>query len=161
MMLRMSIAMRVFALGFVASMCLPLGASAQEKAATANVYFYRYKQFQGSALKPSIYCDGKELLRMQNGRFFEAELPAGDHTCYANDKQAGVAMTFEAGKDYYFQTELQVGFWKGHFRLEMVMPEQGKYDIGKLKPLDNDMVVTKGSVSDSPNSKVSNSSDMP
>ena len=108
---------------------------------TSTVYFYRYKQFSGSALKPSIFCDGVELLRMQNGRFFEMHIPAGEHTCYANDKQAGVIMNFEPGKDYYFRTSLQVGMWKGHFRLEMVMTEQGKYDVAKLKPLDPDRVV--------------------
>lgn len=108
---------------------------------TSTVYFYRYKQFSGSALKPSVYCDGVELLRMQNGRFFEMHIPAGEHTCYANDKQAGVIMNFEPGKDYYLRTSLQVGMWKGHFRLEMVMAEQGKYDVAKLKPLDSDRVV--------------------
>lgn len=143
MMLRMSKVMRIFALSFIASMCLPLSASAQTEGGTANVYFYRYKQFQGSALKPSIYCDGRDLLRMQNGRFFELQLPAGEHTCYSNDKQAGAVVTLEAGKDYYFRVDLQTGFWKGHFRLEMVMPEQGKYDIAKLKPLDNDMVILR------------------
>lgn len=117
----------------------------------STVYFYRYKQFSGSALKPSIYCDGVELLRMQNGRFYKMQIPAGEHTCYANDKQAGVIIKFEPGKDYFFRTSLQVGVWKGHFRLEMVMPEQGKYDITKLKPLDSDKVaVTAGALEHNP-----------
>jgi hypothetical protein len=114
---------------------------AQDVSTTATVHFYRYKQFEGSALKPSIYCDGVELIRMQNGRFFDMQLPLGEHTCYANDKQAGAIVKFEAGKDYYFRVNLQTGMWKGHYRLEMVMPEQGKYDIAKLKPLDKDKIV--------------------
>jgi hypothetical protein len=114
---------------------------AQDVSTTATVHFYRYKQFEGSALKPSIYCDGVELIRMQNGRFFDMQLPLGEHTCYANDKQAGAILKFEAGKDYFFRVNLQTGMWKGHYRLEMVMPEQGKYDIAKLKPLDRDKVV--------------------
>jgi hypothetical protein len=114
---------------------------AQDVSTTATVHFYRYKQFEGSALKPSIYCDGVELIRMQNGRFFDMQLPLGEHTCYANDKQAGAIVKFEAGKDYFFRVNLQTGMWKGHYRLEMVMPEQGKYDIAKLKPLDKDKVV--------------------
>jgi hypothetical protein len=116
-------------------------ADAQDVSTTATVHFYRYKQFEGSALKPSVYCDGVELIRMQNGRFFDMQLPLGEHTCYANDKQAGAIVRFEAGKDYYFRVNLQVGMWKGHYRLEMVMPEQGKYDIAKLKPLDKDKIV--------------------
>ena len=122
---------------FLLSLC----GHAQDVSTTATVHFYRYKQFEGSALKPSIYCDGVELIRMQNGRFFDMQLPLGEHTCYANDKQAGAVVKFEAGKDYYFRVNLQTGMWKGHYRLEMMMPEQGKYDIAKLKPLDKDKVV--------------------
>ncbi len=40
----------------------------------------------------------------------------------------------EVGKEYFFQTDLQMGVWKGHFRLTMFMPEQGKFDLAKLKP---------------------------
>jgi len=127
---------------FSAFFLLCLSGYAQDIASTANVYFYRYKQFEGSALKPSIYCDDVELIRIQNGRFFELQLPAGEHTCYANDKQAGAIVKFEPGKDYYFRVDLQVGVWKGHFRLDMVMPEQGKYDVAKLKPLDKDKIVS-------------------
>jgi len=122
---------------FLLSLC----GHAQDVSTTATVHFYRYKQFEGSALKPSIYCDGVELIRMQNGRFFDMQLPLGEHTCYANDKQAGAIVKFEAAKDYFFRVNLQTGMWKGHYRLEMVMPEQGKYDIAKLKPLDKDKVV--------------------
>jgi hypothetical protein len=130
---------RSVALSAVFLLC-PCG-HAQDVSTTATVHFYRYKQFEGSALKPSIYCDGVELIRMQNGRFFDMQLPLGEHTCYANDKQAGAIVKFEAGKDYYFRVNLQTGMWKGHYRLEMVMPEQGKYDIAKLKPLDKDKIV--------------------
>jgi hypothetical protein len=35
----------------------------------ATVYVYRYKQFVGSALSPSVYCDEIELARMDNGKF--------------------------------------------------------------------------------------------
>jgi hypothetical protein len=31
---------------------------------------YRYKQFVGSALSPSVWCDETELARMENGRYF-------------------------------------------------------------------------------------------
>ena len=103
---------------------------------TATIHIYRYKQMQGAVLRPSVYMDGVQIARIENGRFYEMSVPAGEHTFYAEDKQAGAVVTLEPGKDYYFRTDLQVGFWKGHFRLTMVMPEQGKFDIAKLKPLD-------------------------
>jgi hypothetical protein len=156
-MLRMSRMVRFFALSVLFFLCAY--GSAQEAATTtttatttATVHFYRYKQFQGSALNPSIYCDGVQLIRMQNGRFFEMQIPAGEHTFYANDKQAGAVVKLEPGKDYYFRASVQTGFWKGHFRLEMMMPEQGKYDQAKLKLLDKDMIV-HDSVAPAPTAK--------
>ena len=91
--------------------------------------------------KPSVYCDGIELARIENGRYFQIEIPSGEHTFYANDKQAGAVVKVEAGKDYYFRVDLQTGFWKGHYRLNVVAPEQGEYDLRKLKPLDSNKVV--------------------
>jgi hypothetical protein len=103
----------------------------------ATVHFYRYKQYVGSALRPSVYCDGAELGRIDNGRYLDVKISAGPHTFYSEDKQAGAVMTLEPGKDYFLRTDLQEGFWKGHFRLTEVAPDQGKFDITKLKPLDS------------------------
>ena len=36
-----------------------------DKASKATVYVYRYKQFVGGALAPSVYCDETELARME------------------------------------------------------------------------------------------------
>jgi len=133
-------AMRKTLLFCLMTLVLCAYASAQQTDA-AIVHFYRYHQMQGAALKPSVYCDGQELGRMQNGRVFDVHVAPGSHTFYANDKQAGAAVTLEPGKEYYFRTDLQVGFLKGHFRLTMVTPEQGKYDVTNLKPADADNVL--------------------
>jgi hypothetical protein len=34
--------------------------------APAKIYVYRYKQFAGAALAPSVYCDNVQLARMDN-----------------------------------------------------------------------------------------------
>jgi hypothetical protein len=61
---------------------------AQEKAAPsvtpqdsakATVYIYRYKQFVGAALAPSVYCDDVQLARMENGRYFATTVEPGKH----------------------------------------------------------------------------------
>jgi hypothetical protein len=62
---------------------------ADTKTPKATVYVYRYKQFVGSALAPLIYCDGAELVRMENGRYFTANLEPARHTLTSNDKQSG------------------------------------------------------------------------
>jgi hypothetical protein len=104
----------------------------------ATVYVYRYKQFVGSALSPSVYCDESELARMDNGKFFVAKLSPGKHVFRSNDKQAGIDVDLKAGQEYYIRVELATGFMKGHGRLVSVAPEQGSYEIKKLKPLGAD-----------------------
>ena len=112
----------------------------QSKDPQASVYVYRYKQFVGSALSPSVYCNDNELARMDNGRFFVAKLTPGKHVFRSNDKQAGVEVDLKGGQDYYIRVELATGFMKGHGRLLLVAPEQGSYEIKKLKPLDADKI---------------------
>jgi Protein of unknown function (DUF2846) len=114
--------------------------AAQEKESQATVYVYRYKQFVGSALSPSVYCDENELARMDNGRFFVVKLAPGKHVFRSNDKQAGIDTDLKAGQDYYIRVELATGFMKGHGRLMSVAPEQGSYEIKNLKPLGADRV---------------------
>ena len=108
--------------------------------AQATVYVYRYKQFVGSALAPSVYCDETELARMDNGRYFKVKLKPGKHTFRSNDKQSGIEMDLKNGEDYYIRVELATGFWKGHGRLALVPKEQGAYEINKLKPIDAEKI---------------------
>jgi hypothetical protein len=115
-------------------------APSQNSDSTATVYFYRYKQFVGSALSPSVYCDQSELARMDNGRFFATKLAAGEHVFHSNDKQAGIDVALKSGQDYYIRVEIAAGVMKGHGRLILVAPEQGAYEIKNLKPLDRDKI---------------------
>lgn len=119
------------------------------KTSKATVYVYRYKQFAGSALAPSIYCDGVELARMENGRYFTAILEPGKHTLTSNDKQSGIDLDLKAGEDYFIRVEIAAGFAKGHGRLVLVPREQGGYELNsdKLKPLDANKVANKDVVS--------------
>ena len=119
----------------------------QNKDSQASVYVYRYKQFVGSALSPSVYCDDTELARMDNGKFFVAKFTPGKHVFRSNDKQAGVDVELKGGQEYYIRVELATGFMKGHGRLLLVAPEQGSYEIKKLKPLDADKVKDREHVS--------------
>ena len=106
----------------------------------ATVYVYRYKQFVGKALSPSVYCDENELARMENGRYFAVTLAPGQHVFRSNDKQAGINLDLKPGEKYYVRVEIATGLMKGHGRLVSVAPEQGSYEIKNLKPLDSDKV---------------------
>jgi len=119
------------------------------KASKATVYVYRYKQFVGSALAPSVYCDESELARMENGRYFTVKLDPGKHTFRSNDKQSGMELDVKAGQEYFLRVELVAGAMKGHGRLVLMSPEQGGYELksSKLKPLDSNKVVNATLVS--------------
>jgi len=106
----------------------------------ATVYVYRYKQFVGKALSPSVYCDENELARMENGRYFAVTLAPGQHVFRSNDKQAGINLDLKPGEKYYVRVEIATGLMKGHGRLVSVAPEQGSYEIKNLKPLESDKV---------------------
>jgi len=122
---------------------------AAAKASKATVYVYRYKQFVGSALEPSVYCDDVQLARMSNGRYFTIKVDAGRHTFYSNDKQSGIELDAKAGQEYFIRLEIATGFMKGHGRLILMAPEQAGYELksDKLKPLDTSKVANAAMVS--------------
>lgn len=127
----------------------PQATAAAPQSDKATVYFYRYKQFVGSALAPSIYCDEAQLARMDNGRYFAVKLDPGKHAFRSNDKQSGAEIELKAGQEYFFRVEIASGFMKGHGRLVMMVPEQARYELKtkNLKPLDADKVTDKARVS--------------
>jgi hypothetical protein len=134
-------------------------AMAQQPASTANagdakesqatVHVYRYKQFVGDALEPSVYCDEVQLARMDNGRYFAAMVDPGKHIFRSNDTQSGIELETKAGQEYFIRVEIATGFAKGHGRLVLMSPEQGSYELKskKLKPLDASKVMDKARVS--------------
>src|SRR5258707_12708846 len=123
--------------------------AADAKQAQATVYIYRYKQFVGGALEPSVYCDDVQLARMDNGRYFAVKIDPAKHTFHSNDPQSGVALDLKAGQSYFIRVEIGTGMMKGHGRLILMSTEQGGYELksSKLKQLDVSEVVDKARVS--------------
>ena len=123
----------------------PVAAAGSPKAA---VYVYRYKQFVGSALAPSVYCDEVQLARMDNGRYFTVSVDPGKHIFRSNDTQSGIELDAKAGQAYFIRVEIAAGMMKGHGRLILTAPEQGRYELqSKLKPLDAGKVMDQAHVS--------------
>ena len=114
--------------------------AAPENSDKATIYFYRIKQFAGSALEPGVYVDDKEVANMDNGRFFGVTLEPGKHTFRMGDKQTGFEIDMKAGQVYYARVSIEAGFWKGHGRLTLLQPEQGAFEIKKVKPLGSSKV---------------------
>src|SRR5215470_3624668 len=132
----------------VASAQNPVAAATDANASKATVYVYRYKQFVGSALEPSVYCDDVQLARMTNGRYFTVKVDPGTHTFHSNDKQSGIELDAKAGQEYFIRLEIATGFMKGHGRLILMAAEQAGYELksDKLKPIDANKVVSAAMV---------------
>src|SRR5260370_39665592 len=63
-----------------------LAVDPSKNANESTIVFFREGHFAGSALKPSIYLDGKELDRLANGRWFSVHAAAGKHELQSSAK---------------------------------------------------------------------------
>jgi hypothetical protein len=101
----------------------------------ATVYVYRLGQFYAKLLKPSVYCDGRQIGRVQNGHFIRATFEPGKHEFRSNDKDSGVEIDLKPDTVYYLRVDMTTGdAWKSHGRIMEMMPDQGRYEVEKLSP---------------------------
>jgi hypothetical protein len=69
-------------------------------------YVYRIKvRFMARTLRPSIYFDGTELLRLANGQYFSRSVPTGKHMISAGRTEVGQFVDLEPGKEYFFKLD--------------------------------------------------------
>lgn len=139
--MRLSICIAVLLLAFVAPVNFSetVAGQSEDQSRTSDtnalIYVYRYKQFIGYMVEPSVYCNEAQLARMDNGRYFKVILSPGTYTFRSNDKQSGIEMELKGGEEYYIRVEIVEGLFKQRGRLVLMAKEQGAYEIKKLKPL--------------------------
>ena len=123
----------------------PAEKAAPETAATQSALLrvYRHRRYVGSSLAPSIYVDDKQVARVGNGRRFTAKLTPGTHTVRSDDKSSAITIDAKAGQEYYIRIDEETGFWKGHGKLTMLMPEQGSAEYKLQKPVEPDRRIAK------------------
>ena len=110
--------------------CVP--AFAQDGA----VVVYRPSKFVGSALKPSVYVDGYEAGRLENGRYISLRLVPGKHSFASSMKsEAALEMDVKPNDAVYLEMVILPGNWRGGGRLIPVGQEDAKNALLKLKPL--------------------------
>jgi uncharacterized protein DUF2846 len=107
-----------------------------DKAKDSTIVFFREHHFAGSALKPSIYVDGKEADRLENGRWFSVHAEPGKHELQSSAKnQPATVIETKAGETTYVQMVIVTGNWRGGGRLMQVDSADAQKVIAKLKPL--------------------------
>lgn len=63
-----------------------LAVDPSKNANESTIIFFREGHFAGSALKPSVFLDGKELDRLANGRWFSVHAAPGKHELQSSAK---------------------------------------------------------------------------
>ncbi len=111
----------------------PLNAN---KGKDSTIIFFREHHFTGSALKPSIFVDDKEVDRLANGRWFSVHAEPGKHQIRSSAKNepASVIET-KLGETTYVQMVVVTGNWRGAGRLLQVDSGDAQKVIANLKPL--------------------------
>jgi hypothetical protein len=113
-----------------------LSVDPSKDAKDSTIVFFREGHFTGSALKPSIFLDGKELDRMANGRWFSVHAAPGKHDLQSSAKnEPATVIETVAGQTTYVQMIVVTGTWRGAGRLLQVAPADAQKVVAKLKPL--------------------------
>jgi len=107
-----------------------------DKGKDSTIVFFREGHFNGSALKPSIIVDGKEVDRLANGRWFSVRTEPGKHQLQSSAKnEPATVIETVSGQTTYVQMVILQGNWRGGGRLLQVDPGDAQKVIAKLKPL--------------------------
>jgi hypothetical protein len=107
-----------------------------DKGKDSTIVFFREGRFTGSALKPSIYVDGKEVDRLANGKWFSVHAEPGKHQLQSSAKnEPATVIETTAGQTTYVQMVILTGTWRGNGRLLQVDSGEAQKMIAKLKPL--------------------------
>lgn len=120
------------------------GAAAGETKAIVHVY--RKKNFNSRNMQPSVYVDGVEVARMDDGKFFIIKLDPGKHSVEVNKGHSGAEIDFKAGEHYYFRIDIKPGFLKARSEITYMQKEQGSLEVQKMNPLEDKWIKDKSKV---------------
>jgi len=128
-----------------------VGPSVQQSASdtvpqVAHLRVYRARRYAGSGLAPSIYVDDRQVARVGNGRRVSIKLSPGTHTIRSDDKSSAVSVDAKEGQVYFVRVDEETGFWKGHGKLTMLLPEQGSAEYKLQKPIEEDRKIKKDAI---------------
>lgn len=120
-----------------------------EEAKFAYVGVYRSRRYAGSALAPTIAVDGKQIVRIGNGRRCLFKITPGPHTINSDDKSSAISIDAKPGDVYFVRIDEEPGFWKGHGKLTLVASEQGSAEYKLEKNVEDDRIFAKDMIVDS------------
>lgn len=112
---------------------------------SAIMYVFRRKGEGNSSEEPPVLLDGREVARMDNGRYIQVSVPPGRYTFSSNDtKEPQVTLAVETGKQYYL--EMKASDLRGIGHLQQVAEYEAGQQLLKLKPLSEKFILDKSLV---------------
>jgi hypothetical protein len=125
----------ILAVLVLATGCVP--ALAQD----GTVVIYRPSKYVGSALKPSVYVDGNQAARLENGRYISLQFAPGKHNFESSMKKtAPLEVDVKSNETVYLEMVILPGNWRGGGRLIPVGEDDAKTALLKLKPSDGKQI---------------------
>ncbi len=109
----------------------PVAESPKDK---ATIYVVRPTKF-GAKVQTKLAVDGKWMgVNRANNYFFFALDPGEHYFCSKAENRSVMKLKVEAGKTYYLQQKVKMGFMKARNQLVQIDEEQGKVALGKTHP---------------------------
>jgi hypothetical protein len=106
----------------------------------AVVIVYRPGKFAGKALEPSVYCDGTEVARMDNDRYFVLLLEPGEHRIHMTQDNKRVDLKLGAGEVAFVRIHIVMGMMKGRGEPSLADEADAAKDLKKSEPLGADKI---------------------
>jgi hypothetical protein len=103
----------------------------------STVVVFRRSAFTGSALKPSVYVDGNQAARLENGHYLSLQVTAGKHTFGSTAKNdASLEVAVNPSQTVYLEMIIVTGGWHGGGRLIPVGKDGAMSALARLKTQD-------------------------
>jgi hypothetical protein len=103
--------------------------------------FYRPARMVGSAVRPSVYVDDRQIARLENGRYFSLSVTSGRHRIISTTKRAPLDLELKPNEIVYLEMSLVPGTWHAEGLLIPALAADATAKIAKLKRLDKGMIV--------------------
>jgi hypothetical protein len=106
----------------------------------AVIIVYRPGKFTGKALEPSVFCDGTEVARMDNDRYFVLLLEPGEHRIHMTQDNKRVDLKLGAGEVAFVRIKIVMGMMKGRGEPSLADEADAAKDLKKSEPLGADKI---------------------
>ena len=106
----------------------------------AVVIVYRPGKLVGKALEPSVFCDGTEVARMDNGRYFVLLLEPGEHRIHMTQDYKRVDLKLGAGEVAYVRIKVVMAMMKGRGEPWLSNEADASKHLKTMEPLGADKI---------------------